>query len=817
MASGRNSSNPSTDLPGLLPWQVCFLTFFLGVSTVRYSLAAVVSVLCLWLIDHLLRFGLKVRKIWCGCLFVVFLAGYGVGSILVPPPAPPAPKWMMQRTPVMVSGVVEQVLPKSENRLKIVLDNVVCFLSADDSRPLEGKIVWTWQYPDNKPDPGQLVQVRLRLRPVRGFRNAGTWDYAWYWRLRGVYWQGWSRGMRYLPQWGSPPNTFSWDLRRHVCQLVRNAVSSTQGGALVYALLTGDRSLLDVNTVRIMRSAGLSHTLALSGLHVGFMVFIGVGLAFICGWLCPKIYLHVPRPRLAVLFAAPLVIFYVWVGQPSSSLLRAGIMFLFWGVLLLAGRGRVLLDGLFAALAVLVALDPLSVFDLSLRMSGIAVGGIAVLLPLFKRFFPSGPGMMRRLCRWAGSLLAISISANIALLPLLSWNFGLLAANPVLNLVWIPLLGALVMPLGVLGVISSFLFGWSQPLWAASLVANQMLVMLHGVSGLGFAPTFAVLRPLWPEILGFVVLMVGVLVANRKIAKDFLPVLALAGFLLLIGPHWFVCGKDALGGVSLTLLDVGQGQAALVSLPGGKRYLVDGGGTASHTFDIGEAVVGPALAWGHPPHLDGVFLSHSDYDHSQGLCHILDFFDVTKLYANSPLPTGEVGERMTRAITHNGLVPHTLFAGDRVQLGEGFSFVCFNPIEGLQHVSSNNRSQVVRLERNGHGVALLCGDVEAAALKRLVKQNARLESDVLVVPHHGSKGSFDQGFYARVGARFAICSCGYLNRYGFPAQRVVQGLADCGTKVLTTSEYGMISVNWPETAFSETIVPQICGQGDICF
>lgn len=797
MAHGRSSITLQTDLPGLLPWQVCFLSLVLGVMAVRYPVAALVAWFCLGAVDHLLRHGRFFSGRWWACLLLALLSGFVVGILSLPAPAPPVPEWMEQRRMVTLSGVVDQVVTRPEHKLKIVLEDIACIVPQGERETLAGKLVWTWQYPGHRPEPGQRVRLHVRPRPVRGFRNAGVWDYAWYWRLRGVYWQAWTRGKRNAPQWGPAPQNVSWAVREKVGMTVRTAVPETQGGALVHALLTGDRSQLSTKTVRAMRRAGLSHTLALSGLHVGFMALMGVGLAFMGGWVCPDIYLHVPRPRLAVLLAAPLVFFYVWLGQPSASLLRAGIMFGFWGALLWAGRGRVLLDGLFAALAVLVLFDPMSVFDLSMQMSGVAVAGIALLFPLSLHMLPSGHGLLSRVFRWAGALLCISVCANLALLPLLSWNFGMVALNPLLNLVWIPLLGCAVMPLGVLGTLCSLAFGWTLPLVFSARIADGMLKMLYYAGDSGFSPLVAVLRPLWPEILGFALLMVGMLIAVRRAGHRSLPVMGVAGLVLLVGPHWQVVMHDAQDRASLTMLDVGQGQAVLVSLPGGRRYLVDGGGTASRTFDIGEAVVGPFLSGGRAPRLEGVLLSHSDYDHSQGLCHILEHFDVNVLYANRPLPSGSTGQRMQAAVRRAGLVARGLYAGGRIELGNGYSFECFNPVGDSVSASANDRSQVVRLECDGRGLALLCGDVESPVLERLARGTNDLRCSVLVVPHHGSEGSLAPAFYDVVGARYAVCSCGYLNRYGFPAKDVVRALQRRGTPLWTTADRGMIRVTWP--------------------
>ncbi|MGL1863981.1 MAG: DNA internalization-related competence protein ComEC/Rec2 [Pseudodesulfovibrio sp.] len=787
----KSSSNSSPAfVPGLLPWQSYFLAFVLGIFSFKYTQPAFIGLVVLVIADTNFRGWPRRLPV----LAFIFCAVFGFGYTAQRSPDPVvAPVWMEARRPAMVTGVVERVEPRVGGRLRLVLSDLRYDLGTKQGR-LPGKLTWNWRKPDYDPVPGQTVTARLRVLPVRSFGNPGAWDFEWYWQRQGVFWRAWPAGRDAPISWGERPENMLWSIKSRLRKGVSEHIPDTQGGAMVLALVTGDRSHLERATAEATRAAGLAHTLALSGLHVGFVAAFGIALAWLAGWIYPPLLLSIPRPKLAVLLAAPLVLGYAWLGQPSQSLIRAATMFAFWGFLLLQGRGRVLMDGLFFALTVIIFVMPFSVFDLSLQMSAVAVAGIGLLYPRVRLLFSMGQRWWLKPLGWAGGLLAVSLCANIALLPLVSWNFGTWSPNLLLNLVWLPVLGFAVMPLGILGMIL-VAFSWTAPMGGelllfAGQLMDWLLGLLHLTGDAGLTPVFAVLRPLWQEILGCGLLVVVALVAwvNRR------PFIGLAGlgFLLMVIPHISVMATDTKDEVRLTIIDVGLGQSALISLPGGHRWLVDGGGGSSN-FDIGEAVVAPYLSMGRPPRLDGVFMSHPDSDHSHGLPFILSRFDVGTFYFNGMMPRGRTGKRMRRVLEEKGIVPVSLMAGQRIGMADDISLEILHPSPEFKNSHANEHSLVMRLVRQGKPLALLPGDVERKGIGSLLTAGHPVGAEVLILPHHGSKTSLVPAFYNAVLPEVVLCSNGYLNKFGFPHSRVVNSV---GVPIYTTSRHGQVTAVW---------------------
>ena len=269
-------------------------------------------------------------------------------------------------------------------------------------------------------------------------------------------------------------------------------------------------------------------------------------------------------------------------------------------------------------------------------------------------------------------------------------------------------------------------------------------------------------------------------------------VLSLAGFVLLVSTHLWVMVEDSRDEVRLAMLDVGLGQSLVISVPGGHRWLVDGGGGSSH-FDLGEAVVAPVLSHGRPPRIDGAFMTHPDVDHSHGLPYVMGRFDSGPLYTNGMMPGGSTGRRLRAVMDRQGTEPVPLCVGDVIRLDEHTVLRVLHPSGDFRDRKANERSLVLKLERDGKPLALLPGDVENHGINALLAGGADLRAELLLLPHHGSRSSLSPEFYGKVSPEVVLCSDGYLNRYGFPHSTVIEAV---GVPVWNTALHGRVDVIW---------------------
>jgi competence protein ComEC len=248
--------------------------------------------------------------------------------------------------------------------------------------------------------------------------------------------------------------------------------------------------------------------------------------------------------------------------------------------------------------------------------------------------------------------------------------------------------------------------------------------------------------------------------------------------------------------IEMTVLDTGMSQAVSVRGRTGAVVLIDGGGGWSAGYDPGRAVVGPALAWNNPPRLNGVLLSHVHADHLRGLFYVLEAFDVDLFGWTGLVDQSQDCDRLVAGLRLGRWPMKRLRAGDRLHVEPGLWFDVLHPAAHETGDSDNDTSLVLRLVRDGRGLALMPGDVERQGLDRLLRGHGPLDAEVLVLPHHGSKSSLEPLFYSRVGAKWAVAACGPDNRFGFPHADVVRACEKAGAKVLSTAEHGAVRFRW---------------------
>ena len=252
----------------------------------------------------------------------------------------------------------------------------------------------------------------------------------------------------------------------------------------------------------------------------------------------------------------------------------------------------------------------------------------------------------------------------------------------------------------------------------------------------------------------------------------------------------------------VTYLDVGQGNAALLEMPGGATALVDGGGFSDNTsFDMGARVIAPFLHRKKILTVDTLILSHPNSDHLNGLIHIAEHFNVKSIWTNGEIRKTSGYEAFHKIIKRRGFFQPDFPKLDRRQQMNGVKFiVLYPPVDFITRKSSdrwrntNNNSLVVKVTY-GNVSFLFPGDITIEAEKELVNlAGAELGCDVLLAPHHGSRSSSSQLFLKHVQPKIAVMSAGWKNRFGFPHPAVLAAYQNHGSRIFRTDLNGAVMI-----------------------
>ena len=647
---------------------------------------------------------------------------------------------------------------------------------------------------------GDRLAFECRLRAIRGFRNPGGFDYPRYMAFQRIAATAWLQGMHLEILSRSAHSSPGLD---RVRERYRQFITSELAGdarAVMQALTIGDRRAISSPLREVFNRLGIGHLLAISGLHVGIIAIVLMGMF---KWIGHRFHFFLVTGTghaAAVSATIPLIIGYGLVAGMAPSTQRAVIMVsLAMGAYLVRREGDTLNLVALAGLLILLWHPPV-LFAAGFQMSFAAV--LAIVLGL-RHVWPATSVAHPRPGRRLLVFMAVTLYATAGTLPLLMYYFQQFSLiGLVANLVAVPLIGFVALPLGLLAL---SLLPLSAPLASLFLqlgggVLEAVLAVGHWAARLEFA-ALRTFQPTELEIGGYYVLLAAVIAVRSRPRAKWL--LAAAAALLMVDAGWWYHYRIAHRDLRLTVLDVGQGSAALLEFPGGETMLVDGGGYADNrVFDMGRRVIDPFLRRRKILTVDYLVLTHPSSDHMNGLVHVARHFNPRLLIWNQDRVASASATAFVDMIHERGLrVPPFDRLERQFNIGGAVVRILNPPHDydrrrGERRRSLNNNSIVLQLTFEGC-VILLPGDIERAAEADLLRKMAPiLKSNVLLVPHHGSRSSSSAAFLEAVAPEFAILSCGWRNRFGFPHPEVLTRYKNMGTQVFRTDQNGAIEVRF---------------------
>ena len=753
------------------------------------------------------------------------LAGIVAGKVLKQSKTGVRTYLMVKTEKWQFSGGQSETLPAKGYVLCAVESGMGKTVAGQTERNISGRQGTSSQ--DGLPSIGSRVRISGSFSLYTEATNIGQFDARNYYAARKIYGQVKKAAIVYT----EPPNIIGrgkeclWQLRRHLAETFLE-VYGEENGALLAAMLLGERTFLSEETQSLYKAAGTLHVIAVSGLHISLL---GLGLYR----LLRRIFdAQAPAAVISVLCMAAYVFL---VGNPPSAV-RAFIMF---AMGLLAGYWKRTLDtptALSLSAAIILMGNPFYIGQSSFLLSFLAILAIAVFQPALKEclalinpyHFPLSrlldsrrawrlrhldpqkvTGGCHELLKKAGNGLQSSFSVWIVTLPVQLFFFSEVSLFGIFfNPLIIPLMGVILL-LGIAGLflkeifhLFTFLTGSALTDWEITVISicryaeGIFFAIIKAGGSLADRLSFAMWTPGKPVygkmLLAFGLLLLFCLLGNlSENGRTFPEKFWKYRLGILLGVILLLAGYPAHN-LQITFLDVGQGDGICMELPDGRVYLMDGG--SSDVSKVGNYRLAPFLKAKGIRKIDAVFLSHGDADHINGIAELLEEKQMS--IDCICLPAGAEQEEFVEIrdlARARNISVRTIQAGDFWE-NNGAKFWCLNPADVTE--SGNAASMVLYMEYQDFSM-LLTGDLEGEGEKSvaaLLRSNAITGISVLKVAHHGSKNSTKEEFLRQCSPAVAVISCGEHNTYGHPHKETLERLNDMGTAVYRTDCSGAVQI-----------------------
>lgn len=649
-----------------------------------------------------------------------------------------------------------------------------------------------WRYGD---------RVRFWLTPVtpQDSGNPGGFNYATFLARREIYLTAFLENDQEIELLARNPGRLRGlieDLRREIRRFIERSFSP-EHGALIKALVVGDMGGITKDMRTAFTAAGVNHVLSISGLHVAMLGLVVFGLIRYGCSFSTLLLLHLNLLKVATFFSFIAVVFYTALAGAMVPTVRSAIMIGVYELAVLLDREEEVFASLTLAALLIALVWPGVIADISFQLSFLAVLFIIWGTRKVHDWFavtksdelPQEKSWLMHWIRQAGMHLAVPVLATLGTGPLIAHYFGHLSlvgfiANPLI----VPLVGFVVVPVGlVIGFcavaapeLASLLVGVAEKLaaltiWVVDIFARFPLANL------------AVPSPNVIEAAGLYGLLLCLFVLQKR--AHLLVAVAVAVILLAAdGAYWWK-ERHRRNELRITHLNVGQGDAAIVELPGSKVLLIDAGGTASGEFDTGEGIVAPFLRSRKILKVDYLLVSHPRIDHYGGMRAIVDEFSPREFWAGSAKGRTSRFEDLEDALQKAKITRVAMTDREPCRLIDEVKFcVLFPPADRLE-----DASVVMRLEY-GKIRFLFAGDIDKRDEAFLALKPNELRSTVVKIPRHGSATGSTLEFIAAVQPKLAVISAGARTRSEVQREEVTGRYRGVGAQVLSTSEDGAITM-----------------------
>jgi competence protein ComEC len=678
-----------------------------------------------------------------------------------------------------VQGTIAQVPYKSKNiKLLFRIDTI-------NGKPLNSTILarLSWQDANHRIAHDQRWSLLVKLKPATGLANPFGFSYQTWLRANGIHATGYIKN---IDDNVLLHKSCSW--RQSFYDRFIKLIPQSQVASVVLALSLGNRGGINQEQWDVFRQTGTQHLIAISGLHIGLVMMFST---LVFSKMPRFIFLHNRKKSqtntlvnrlnlnvLALLFGVVCAACYAYLAGFSIPTQRALIMISCLFCFRFVSLYLTSLQSVLIAAFLVILIMPLSILSISFWLSFYAV--VVIIFYLWK--FDSSKALekacfIKRLASGTIKLAKLQLCLTLLMFPIsILLNQTLYFSGILANMIAIPIISLLVMPVILLSMLASIIFPRLTELllsfaqWILELLWHYLSTLAtHTELQFSISASYF----FWCLILGIVLWVLFKFVNN---AKGYLTLI-----LLVSGSNY---AHHFRGDTEwrTQILDVGQGLAIVVEHQG-KTLLYDTGPRFKSGFNTGEAVVIPYLQGTNQPSIDLLVLSHLDNDHAGSIEPITNKLSVRNFLGNGRYFSSVNACTSGKSVSFGHLSIDVLWPDSSILAVVG---------------KKNDESCVLKISDSQHSV-LLTGDISAKIEQKLVQKyqgTVMLKSDVLIAPHHGSKTSSTKLFIDSVNPEFVVFSTGKYNRWKMPNEQVTERYKQKKITTFNTAESGMITLEF---------------------
>ena len=561
-------------------------------------------------------------------------------------------------------------------------------------------------------------------------------------------------------------------IRRHV------GVHDATAGAIVTAILIGDRTALPHDIRERLQAAGTYHVIAISGGNIAILAALMAGVLLVAG---------VAGRRTAVAVICGLAA-YASIVSAGPSVWRATVTAIVYLAARLLDHRSPPWNTLAGSAALMACIAPLDVRDAGFVLT---FGATAAILEAARRVRDAGTSSY-----WIVASLAASLATEIVLLPIGASVFSrVTSAGLVLNLLAVPLMTVAQ----IAGLAAVLLDRFESLAACAGIVAAAAAhALVESARLIEILPWLSLrVPPPPPPIVVAYYFSLAAALWVRRLRRASILCLVACGLGILTGLTASLRARDPDGGVRLTMFDVGQGDAMLLQLPRGRTVMIDAGGAGfeSATFDIGSRVLAPALWARGVTRLDTLAITHGDPDHIGGALALLRDFAPHEIWQGVPMPRHDPSAALVAAALRSSASVERRLTGWATRLDDVDIRVLHPPMPDWERPRVRNDDSLVLEVRYREVALLLTGDISADIERTIAPALSPARVRILKVAHHGSRTSTSETLLDVWKPQVALISCGRGNRFGHPAPDVIRRLEAAGTRIYRTDRDGQITLD----------------------